>query len=246
MNLQNKTILVTGASAGIGNGLAIKLDQEKAKLILIARSEDKLKEFIEKYGSQHRYFVCDLSNINQVLDLINIIKQQYDHIDVLINVAGIGVYKDISHVTVMDWQQSLAINVTAPYILTQGLLPLMSEISQSLVLNIGSGAGTIPMADRSVYCTTKFALRGWTLSLAEEFKDKNPDFCLITLGSTLTSFGEKSIDEKLQKQKQGTKSYFPVSWLADKLSEIIKDDNRQTETTLFPSHYKNEFTPGVI
>ena len=87
-----------------------------------------------------------------------------------------------------------------------------------------------------MYCATKFALRGWTLSLAEEFKEKFPRFFLITLGSTLTNFSGKSIEEKKKEMAVG-RAYFPVEWVANKLVEIIKNDNRETETTLFPGDY---------
>ena len=134
---------------------------------------------------------------------------------------------------------SFAINVSAPFILTKELLPQLQKISNSLILNIGSGAGVIPMKNRSVYCTTKFALRGLSLSLSEEFKGKSPSFCLITLGSTLTSFGvgnALTLEEKREQNKKGS-AYFTTEWLANKLIEIIKDDKRTPEVVLYPNNY---------
>ena len=92
------------------------------------------------------------------------------------------------------------------------------------------------MRGRSVYCSTKFALRGATLSLAEEYNDQKPHFCLITLGSTLTSFGPMTLAEK-QRDCDSGKAYFTPEWVAKKLVEIIKDDHRETEYTLYPGDY---------
>ena len=150
--------------------------------------------------------------------------------------AGIGVYKNLQDVSFKDWADSFSINVTAPFLLTKNLLPLLQKAKDSFVLNIGSGAGTMPMRGRSAYCATKFALRGWTLSLAEEFQGKDPRFCLITLGSTITNFSGMTIEEKKKEHAKG-KAYFPVEWVANKLVEIIKDDKRVIETTLYPGDF---------
>lgn len=236
MNLKNKTILITGGSHGIGRALAECLVKEGANLTLIARSEDRLKEFVKKYGKQHRYYVCDLSDHKQVIKLTESIKSGLNNLDILVNAAGIGVYKNFQDVSFENWADSFSTNVAAPFLLTKNFLPLLQKAKDSLVLNIGSGAGTIPMRGRSTYCATKFALRGWSLSLAEEFQGKVPQFCLITLGSTITNFSGMTIAEKERERAKG-KAYFSVEWVANRLVEIIKDDNRQTEITLFPGDF---------
>lgn len=236
MNLKNKTVLVTGGSQGIGRALAERLAKEDSNLILVARSEDRLKEFVDQYGKKHHYYVCDLSDHSQVIKLTESIKNDFNNLDILVNAAGIGIYKNLTDVSFKNWIDSFSTNVTAPFLLTEKLLPLLQKEKDSLVLNIGSGAGTIPMRGRSTYCATKFALRGWSLSLAEEFQGKVPQFCLITLGSTITNFSGMTIAEKERERAQG-KAYFPAEWVANKLVETIKDDNRQTEITLFPGEF---------
>gem|GEM_PF-1232089 len=74
MNLKNKTILITGGSQGIGRALAERLANEDVRLILVARSEDRLKEFVKKFGKQHRYYVCDLADHKQITQLTESIK----------------------------------------------------------------------------------------------------------------------------------------------------------------------------
>ena len=120
--------------------------------------------------------------------------------------------------------------------ITKYFLPLLEKSDISLVLNIGSGAGVIPMKERSLYCATKFAVRGMTLSLAAEYENKKPHFCLITLGSVLTPFANVPLEEKIKKNKNGT-AFFTPQWVATKLTEIMQDEKRKVEYILYPSDY---------
>lgn len=234
MQIQNSTFVVTGASSGIGLQVAHELAKKGAKLILIARTESKLQKFVEKHGNAHTYFVCDLSQENQVVELIKKIKITSPKIDGLLNIAGVGIYNSLENISIQEWDESFNLGVKAPFLLTQGLIAELSSLARSLVLNIGSGAGVTPMAGRSLYCASKFALRGFTLSLAEEFKGKSPSFCLITLGSTATNFGGMTIEEKKAQAAKG-KTYFSAEWVAQKIVSIIEDDARDVEITLVPS-----------
>lgn len=216
-----KTVLITGATGGIGKALVEKLSSEDVELILV--SEDD----------------CDLTNREQILSLTEKIKKEHNKIDVLFNVAGIGVYRPIEELSLAEWDKSLALNVTAPFILIKELMPLFGE--GSVVINIGSGAGVTAMKDRAAYCSSKFALRGLSLTLAEEFKGKYPQFCLITLGSTLTSFGvgkALTLEEKIQKNKDGN-AYFTPEWVAGKLVEIMNASNRLAEYVIYPNDYNH-------
>ena len=213
MELKDKTILLIGATGGIGNALSEVLKKDNAKIIPISKTSG-----------------FDLTKREDVQKLVEKIKKEYGQVDILINAAGIGTYKSLTDTTLEEWNYLMSLNLTAPFTLTKELLP------KSLVLTIGSGAGVIPMRGRSAYCASKFGLRGLMLSLAEEYKDTTPSFCLITLGSTLTNFGPLSVEQKLEKHKNGD-AYFTPEWVADKLLEIIKDDSREAEYVLYPGDF---------
>lgn len=225
MNLKDKTILITGATGGIGSILSEKLNACGANVITVGRDQNKPANY-------H----TDLTDPISRQELVNQILQDHNQIDILIHSAGIGIYKPLTEITQSDWNLSFSLNVEAPFFLTQALNPLLEKSPNSLVLTIGSGAGTIPMRGRSLYCSTKFALRGLMLSLSEEAKGTHPTYCLITLGSTLTPFGPLSLDKKIEESLNG-KAYFTPEWVADKLIEIIQDDSREEEITLFPGDY---------
>lgn len=225
MNLSDKTILLTGATGGIGSILSTKLSSLGANVITVGRDPAK----------SANYHV-DLSDREQRQEFINSFLADHKTLDILIHAAGIGIYKPLADITPADYDLSFSLNVETPLFLTQAFSPLLSQSPDSLVLTIGSGAGTIPMRGRSLYCATKFALRGTMLSLTEEFANSLPHFCLITLGSTLTSFGPLTLEQKTQENLNG-KAYFTPDWVANKLIEIMQNDKRDPEITLFPGDY---------
>ena len=212
-----KNAVVVGGNGGVGSKLIDALKNEEYNIISITRTE------------------CDLTNYKQIEKSISKIKKDFKSIDLLVNAAGIATYKNLTEVSDEDMQYSFMVNTIAPAIFIRELAPLMNN-KDSLVLNIGSGAGVIPMKGRSIYCATKYALRGLTLSLAEEYEGRNPKFCLITLGSTLTNFGPMTIEEKKKEFEKG-KAYFPVEFVVEKLIGIIKDEKRENEITLFPGDH---------
>lgn len=238
MDLKNKVVVITGATGGIGRELVKRLDSNGAKLILVSKNESELSNLLKSLSNKESvYFVSDFSNQKETIDTAQKISSNYPSIDILINAAGIGIYKPIEEARIEEWNKTMDIGVTSVFIFTKELMTNLNNSSDSLVLNIGSGAGVIPMSGRSLYCSMKFALRGLTLSLDEEFKRiGNPKFCLITLGSTLTSFGPMGFEEKKKDMESG-KAYFTPEWVGEKLTEIIKDENREVEYTLYPGDY---------
>jgi short-subunit dehydrogenase len=226
IDLKNKTILLTGASGGIGSKLAEELSKEQTKLILVARH-------FETRETNHIYIEADLTTPDGVAKLKT---ELINHkVDVLINMAGVGTYKSLNDLTLEDFYYSQQLNLMVPFLLIKAVLQDLENSNIGLVLNIGSGAGTIPFKNRSAYCASKFGLRGMSLSLSEEYKDKKPTFCLITLGSTKTKFAGKSIEEQEKKIANG-EAVFPPEWVAKKLVEIIKNPEREDEIVLYPGN----------
>lgn len=231
--MKKKIALITGASQGIGRGLAEVLAKNNWRVILVARNEEKLKDFLSTYGSDHQFFSTDLSDTKSTMDLIDAIKRDHDQLDLLINCAGVGNYKNFESISFEEWQKSYQLNLFSIFLLTNHLLPLLKNSADSLVMNIGSICGVNPVENRTVYCSTKFALRGLSLVLSEEFKNKKPDFSLITLGSTMTSFGSLSLEEKKQAQKNG-KKYLKLEDVVIRLYKVITSKNRRSEYTILP------------
>lgn len=240
--MRTKVAVVTGATGGIGRAIIEELDKEGFTCVLIGKHEKELQTLQKSLKTRgSKYYICDFSKVNEVIEAGKEILKDFDTVDVLLNVAGIGVYKPIEEVTVKEWEDSYAIGNTSPYFLTKTLLPSLSKSDLSLVINIGSGMGVMPAGGRSVYSSMKFALRGQTLSLAKEFERSKPNFVLMTLGSVLTAFGPMSLEEKKNEMETGGKGYLTPEYVAKKILEVIKDKNREDEYTVYSADYAREW-----
>lgn len=240
--MKGKIAVVTGATGGIGRAIVKELDNDGFACVLLGKHKDELESLLESLKTEGgKNYVCDFSNVDDVIRVGKEIAKDFSVIDVLLNVAGIGVYKPIEDVTVKEWEDSYAIGNTSPYFLTQTLLPNLSKSDISLVINIGSGMGVIPAAGRSVYSSMKFALRGQTLSLAKEFERSKPHFVLMTLGSVLTAFGPMSLEEKKKEMETGGKGYLTPEYVAKKITEVIKNKDREAEYTVYSADYAREW-----
>lgn len=240
MNLSGKTVLITGATGGIGSRLANAFAAEDAKLILISRTQEKLDDLVSVLpGKDHVTLPFDFTKTSKIEEYGQKIAKNVETLDVVINAAGVGVYKTIEEVSLSEWEDSFAINVTTAFFLTKELLPLLKKSEKGVVINIGSGMGKIPTPCRSVYCATKYALRGMSLSLAAEFHGTNVHIMHIALGSTLTEFGPMSLEEKKLKNLEG-KAYLTPEWVAQKFVDIIKTEEFEPELEFYPGDYSED------
>jgi len=230
MNLKGKTAVITGATGGMGREIVTRLDNEGASLILVSKTESELSNLIKKLnGKNHKYYACDFSNLKDSEKVARLVASENKTIDILINAAGIGIYKIIEELTLDEWNLSMNINLNSVFIFIKELVSRLNNSEGSVVISLGSGMGVKAEPERSAYCTSKFALRGLMLTLTEEYKRFNkPNFCLLTLGSVLTSFGPMSMDEKKKSMESG-KGYLTPDWVAEKVVEIIKSENREAE-----------------
>lgn len=221
MELKDKIAVVTGAGGAIGSALVEKLKDLGAKVVEIDKT----------FG-----FKCDFSNPDSVSRVSNEIAKNYPQVDYLFNVAGVGVYKDIEKLSPNEWRDVFEVNVTTPFVLTKTLLPSIKNSKSGMIFNIGSGMGVIPAEGRISYCSSKFALRGFSLSLAKDLKKYGIDVCHLTLGSVMTPFGTGGIDKRRQLEREG-KKYLSVVEVVDKVISIILSDCREVEYTLYPEGY---------
>lgn len=239
MELNAKKVIITGAMGGIGLELTKTLAATGAELILVERSDAEFNKLPAELNDKVHKFSADFSKTEAVRSLAGEISNKFPTIDILINNAGIGVYKELKNITYDEWEKSFAINVHAPFILTRFLLPNLQAAETAIVFNIGSGAGVYPMIKRVTYCATKFALRGMSLSLSAEYKDTNLKFMLLTLGSTMTEFGPLTLGEKTELEQKG-KNYLDPNIVAQKVVSLLKGNEYPSETTLYPENYSEE------
>lgn len=224
--MENKIAVVTGANGGIGKELIVELEKSGIRCICID------KENTENQDS----LACDFSKEEELYKLVKIITSKFHKIDFLFNVAGIGIYKPIEDLSSAEWNNSLTVNLTAPFILSKELLPLLNRASDPLIVNFGSGMGLTPSPGRIAYCSSKFGLRGLSLSLSKEFENKNVHVVLLTLGSVMTNFGTGGIEHRKRLAENG-KKYLTPSDVVKKVFEIINSSKKKPEYFIYPQGY---------
>jgi short-subunit dehydrogenase len=171
--LYGKTILITGASSGIGASLAWALARYPVHLLLVARSEDKLcmlKEKIEKEGARVSIFCADLRNRDELAKLIAFVKQLPEKLDFFISNAGKSIRRSIhdSLDRFHDFSRTMALNYFAPVELLLSLIPLLAE-NEGKVINVSSVSVLLmPVPRWAAYLASKTALDVWFRSIAPE------------------------------------------------------------------------------
>jgi short-subunit dehydrogenase len=192
MELANQTIVITGASKGLGREISLCLSQKYTNIILVARSKDRLeqlqKEIAVQTGRSPQVIACDVSDENDVQRMAAVVHEKFKCVDVLINNAGIGIHKLAEQMTNEEMQKQFAVNVYGPFYCIKALLPLLKLSQTGYVLNVGSLVSKVSFADNSVYAATKFALSGFSEGLRYEMKKHNIQVGLFMPGVMSTAF----------------------------------------------------------
>lgn len=179
-----KTILVTGASRGIGRAIAVKFAPGNT-IILTGRNKSMLNEtadLVRKNKGEAQIVETDLSTPQNVIDLVD--NLNIKALDLLVNNAGIAIVGAIDEIKLDDWQKTFDVNVTAPFLLIQKLHTAMPKGSS--IVNIASVASHNGFPTWSSYCMSKFALDGFTKSVREEFREKGIRMINIYPGAVAT------------------------------------------------------------
>eukprot|EP00210_Caulerpa_lentillifera_P009217 g8787.t1 len=192
--LSGKRCLITGASRGIGEAIALLYSKEGASLFLTARNEEKLTQVVTKCkenGAKEVEYIClDLSGVDAAQTLAKAALDKFSTIDVLVNNAGVISPGGVTCLggDPKEWNQMMELNVLAPMTLMHLIAPGMIKQEDGVVINIGSVAGVEPMQWAAAYAASKWALRGWSLSCYNELRNYNVKVCLISPGMVRTDF----------------------------------------------------------
>ncbi len=196
---KGKVALVTGASRGIGRAISVALAREGFTLALWGRSKKELaatQSICEREGAMAYEFVCDLANVRKVEKAFKQTVKSAGQIDLLINNAGIGFRKLLEKTRPKDWDQMMAVNMRAPYLLMRLALPRMKKAKSGQIINIGSGASNNGIPELSAYCASKFGLLGLTVAAGFEARKYGVKVQSVLPGSTNTEFMGKRIQRK--------------------------------------------------
>jgi len=225
MRLKNKIAVVTGGGRGIGKAIALAFAREGADVVVTARTQSEVESVTKEIKAMNRKgvpIVADLSKKEDIKSLVDQVYAQFPTINILVNNAGIGSGQNAKLVKEFDdeyWEQTLTLNLTAPYFLTKAFLPKMVEQKWGRIINISSVAGKIGFPYGSAYSASKHGLIGLTRTIALEVAMDGVTANAICPGPIRTSMLEKRI--KFNAENEGIsieeveKSFNPIQRLLD-------------------------------
>tara|TARA_B000000475_G_scaffold267175_1_gene257932 strand:+ start:107 stop:829 length:723 start_codon:yes stop_codon:yes gene_type:complete len=197
INMIKPAAIITGASSGIGKSLAIELS-EKYFIYLVSRDIKKLentKKTIHRKKNECEIIAADLTSEKSVNELYKKIPNK-NQIELLINNAGIAIFKDISNTSVDDWDETINVNLRGAFLMTKSLIDNFKKKKNGKIVFINSGAGLKPFANSSAYVASKYALRGFASSIREELREFNIKVISVFPGAVNTPlWNNKNVEE---------------------------------------------------
>ncbi len=200
--LAGKVAIVTGASRGIGRAISIALAEQAATVVLAARSIEKLNQTAEQVsaaGGKPEIVVTDLIEEESIKNLVRVTAEKFNRLDILVNNAGVTHSAALQETSTQDWDRCFAVNSRAPFILCREALPLLKKADPAYIINIASVVGVKGYPLQSAYTASKHAIRGMTISLAEELNRSNVRVHLVCPGGVDTELLQK-VRQDLKKQ----------------------------------------------
>ncbi|MGB9858240.1 MAG: SDR family NAD(P)-dependent oxidoreductase [Dictyoglomaceae bacterium] len=189
MSLKGKIALITGASRGIGRAIAKALAQEGINLAINSKAEEGLiilKNELKEFGIDILICPYDLRNPKVPKIIIEKVIEHFGGLDILINNAGIALAKPIIETTEEEWDEIMAVNAKAPFLLCKYAIPYLKKSEMPTIINISSVVGTKGYVNQGAYTASKHALMGFTKVLAQEVHDDGIRVHVISPGGVAT------------------------------------------------------------
>lgn len=190
--MDERVVVITGASSGIGAALAEQLAARGDAVVLVARRRDALQSVAARCGAKAHIVVADVTQRDDVRRVVREALSRFGHVDVWVNNAGQGITRKPSELSDDDIDEMIAINVKSVMYGMQEILPHFRERKVGHVINVSSMLGRIPMATfRSAYTGAKHFLNALTTNFRMEVQEQHPDiqFSLVSPGVVRTEFG---------------------------------------------------------
>lgn len=166
---ENKVVIITGASSGIGEATARSLVKSGAKVALCARDEEKLKKLVSELGEENAlYLKADVADIEKMKELVKLTKKKFGRVDVLFANAGVMPGSNVSELKVDDWKMMVDININGVLNSIAAVYPLFLSNNKGQIIVTSSVAGTKSVPGNAVYCGTKHFVRSFIDSFRSE------------------------------------------------------------------------------
>ena len=189
MQISGSNVVITGGSQGIGEHLANAFAKAGGNVLVVARSEDKLRAVAERVGGDH--LVADLTDADQVDGLVQACVERMGHVDIWVNNAGVETEDAFVNVPVPELRRLARLNFEAPLVLTRNAARHMLGRGQGHIVQLSSVAGAIPFPGLSAYAGSKAAITHFTESLRVELAKTNVGFTVVAPGPVDTDMWDR-------------------------------------------------------
>lgn len=199
--MAKKTVLITGASRGIGKAIAVKFAKKGYSVIInCAHREQELlqaQKEIESYQVSCTAFLGDMGDLKTCEQLFNLIRKQYGELDVLVNNAGISYVGLLQDMTTADWDRIIKTNLTSVFNCCKLAIPMMLEQQQGKIINISSVWGQVGASCEVAYSATKGGINAFTKALAKELAASNIQVNAVACGAIDTEMNQWLEEDEL-------------------------------------------------
>jgi NADP-dependent 3-hydroxy acid dehydrogenase YdfG len=190
-NIFGKTILITGASKGIGKAIALSLAPFNTNLGLVARSQKELEALqteVIKLGSKAEIFIGSVADESFANEAVKTMLQKFGKIDVLINNAGYGVFENAENISATDWDDIFATNTKGTFLFCKAVIPAMKENKNGHIINVASDVAKRAFSGGSLYCASKYAQEGFSAAIRKELRPFEIKVSVVYSGLVDSSF----------------------------------------------------------
>ena len=241
MDINGAVMLITGASSGIGEATARLASQQGARLVLAARRQDKIEALAGELGDAIAVR-CDVTDPRQLATAVETAKDHFGRIDVLVNNAGQGLQASIEDIKEQDFRELLDLNLVAPLIAMQAVIPLMKTQGGGSIVNVSSGIIFTPLPNTGAYNSSKAALA--TLSNIARAELADAGIAVSTMYPFITKSGFidslKAGSEQAKQMEAGVANYrHTPQQVAEKILDLIRTGDERAD--LVPEQFGGTF-----
>jgi NAD(P)-dependent dehydrogenase (short-subunit alcohol dehydrogenase family) len=187
-HLTGKVAIVTGGTKGIGLAIAERMINEGASVVVSARTESDVASVAERLGENALGVPCDVADADACAALVRRTVDHFGGLDVLVNNAGLGVFKPITEMTIEEWQLQIDVNLGGVFYCSKAALPHLNASEDAWIINIGSLASRNTFAAGTGYNASKFGLLGMTEAMMLDVRQDGVRVSIVMPGSVNTPF----------------------------------------------------------
>jgi meso-butanediol dehydrogenase/(S,S)-butanediol dehydrogenase/diacetyl reductase len=241
--LQDQVAIVTGATSGIGEAIALRFAAEGAMVAVVGRNHERgsaVAGAIAQAGGNAKFFATDVTDDGAVAQLVRAVIRQFGTLTTVVNNAGQSVPGSVVDITPQQWDDVFRINVTSAYLVSHHAMPHLLQRGDGSVINISSEAGLKGLKDRAAYCAAKAALVGLTKAMAVDHSAKGIRINCICPGTIETPMISRLIDS------HANPAAMKEEFLQRRLTPYLGTPQHIAEAALYFATPDNRYTTGAI